>query len=80
MLAKLIFFISCNTVMLAMDLPKWKRISRRARILYLLLMLPIVYLGLIYAADLPWPNLDELIDFFLLTPSRRLAAWFRPPG
>lgn len=80
MIAKFIFFLCCNAAMLAVDLPKWRSISRRSRILYLSLMLPIVYLGLIYAADLPWPNLNKLIEFFLLAPSRRLDAWFRQSG
>ncbi|MCP3743949.1 MULTISPECIES: hypothetical protein [Paenibacillus] len=69
----------CNAAMLITDIPKWKRTNRRARILYLSLMLPIAYLGLLYITNLPWPNLDELIDFFLLAPAKRIVAWFRLP-
>jgi hypothetical protein len=55
------------------DVPKLKRTNRQERIVYGILVIPIIYLSLIYVMDLTWPTLDELVHFFFSKPAQQIV-------
>jgi len=79
MVGKCIFLFLLFAVMLGCDRSRWKRTSVRGRILYGVLLLPSMYLGILFAADLQWPNLNDLISYFLGEPAKRIVESVKLP-
>ncbi|GAA3405953.1 hypothetical protein ACFFNY_26000 [Paenibacillus hodogayensis] len=80
MSVKVAFLLLLVAVMLIHDLPRWGRTGRRDRLAYAALMLPMLYLGFLYVTDVPWPNLDEAIDYIFGEPARRLVESLKVPS
>ncbi|UKS28249.1 hypothetical protein LOZ80_04750 [Paenibacillus sp. HWE-109] len=80
MFAKIVFISLLFTPMLIYDLPKWKRGFHRDRLVYGAFILPILYLSIIYVADAPWPNLDELIRIFFSNPAKHIVELVELPS
>lgn len=55
------------------DIPKFKQVNRRERIVYGLMMIPIIYLSLVYLMDSAWPTLDELVHSIFSKPAHQLV-------
>jgi hypothetical protein len=55
------------------DVPKLKQTNRRERIVYGMLVIPTIYLSLIFVIDLAWPSLDELVHYFFLKPAQQIV-------
>ncbi|MDQ1005279.1 hypothetical protein QFZ28_005857 [Neobacillus niacini] len=79
MVEKIIVLVIVSLGILIYDVPKLKRTNRRERIVYGMLMIPIIYLSLIYLMDLGWPSLDELFHFFFLKPAQQIVEAIKIP-
>jgi hypothetical protein len=55
------------------NVPKLKQTNRRDRIVYGMLVIPTIYLSLIFVMDIAWPSLDELVHFFFLKPAQQIV-------
>lgn len=76
---KIIVLMIVSLGMLFNDVKKLKKSNRRERVVYGVLMIPIVYLSLIYVMDLAWPNLDELFHFFFSKPAHQIVEALKVP-
>jgi hypothetical protein len=70
---KIIFLVIVYMGVFIYDIPKLIKKRRQERIVYGMLMVPIIYLSIVFVIDLPWPTLDELINFFLLKPAQQIV-------
>ncbi len=70
---KILFLVIVYLGMLLHDIPKLKQKNRRERISYGMLMVPVMYLSLVYVMDLAWPTLDELVRFFVSKPAQQIV-------
>jgi hypothetical protein len=77
MLGKIICILLLSSAMLAHDIPKFKQASSRERVVYGVLLLPILYLGFIFIAAKHWPNLDTLFNL-LSGPAEHIVKWINP--
>ncbi|PEF61480.1 hypothetical protein CON35_25055 [Bacillus cereus] len=73
MFNKIFFLLILYLEMLLYDIPKLKQRNRRERISYGILIIPIIYLSLIYIMDLSWPTLDKLVHFFFFKPAQQIV-------
>lgn len=78
MLEKILVLVILYLGMLLYDVPKLKQKNRRERISYGMLMIPIMYLSLVYVMDLAWPTLDELVHFFFAKPAQQIVEAIKP--
>ncbi|MNI70207.1 hypothetical protein D3C73_1260070 [compost metagenome] len=77
MYGKLVCFLIIGAAMLITDIPKLKNASRRDRIVYGTMLVPLIYLGFLFVFSKSWPNLDTL--FNLLTgPAKQIVHWLNP--
>lgn len=74
MFEKILFLVIIYLGILLYDFPKLKQKNHRERISYGMLMLPIIYLSLVYVMDLSWPTLDELVHFFFSKPAQQIVT------
>ncbi|MGM7722770.1 hypothetical protein [Metabacillus sp. Hm71] len=79
MVEKTLLLIILSAGMLLYDFPKFKKTNRRERIVYVMLMIPVVYLSLVYVLRLPWPTLDELIHFIFAKPAQQIVDSIKAP-
>ncbi|MGM0874770.1 MAG: hypothetical protein ACQEWV_08215 [Bacillota bacterium] len=73
MIEKILFLLIVYVGFLGYDIPKLKQKKRRERIVYGILMIPIIYLSLVYVMELTWPTLDEFFNFFFLKPAQQIV-------
>ncbi|RBW67937.1 hypothetical protein [Bacillus taeanensis] len=73
MFEKVLFLVILYFGMLCYDLPKLKQKNRPERIVYAMLMVPLLYLSLIYVLDLAWPTPNKLVDFFFSKPAQKIV-------
>ncbi|MCU6793318.1 hypothetical protein OB236_14475 [Paenibacillus sp. WQ 127069] len=78
MLVRSICFLLLFGSVLLVDFSLWQRAAKRERLVYGFLMLPILYLGVMFAAGKFWPNLDELMDWLLAEPAERIVRFLKP--
>ncbi|RXZ81712.1 hypothetical protein EBB07_13740 [Paenibacillaceae bacterium] len=77
MYGKLFCVLLLAAAMLIRDIPNFKQASHRDRVVYGVMMVPLLYLAFLFVASKPWPNLDTL--FNLLTgPADRFVHWLNP--
>ncbi len=55
------------------DLRRIKHSSFRERIIYMMMMIPVLYLSLIFVMDLKWPNLDDLFHSIFANPAKQIV-------
>ncbi|MGP4038441.1 hypothetical protein ACTWP4_00820 [Gracilibacillus sp. D59] len=63
-------------VFIVMWLADFKRITHssfRDRIIYMMMMIPVLYLSLIFVMDLKWPNLNELFHSIFSNPAKQIV-------
>ncbi|MEK3983618.1 hypothetical protein MHB77_09515 [Paenibacillus sp. FSL K6-3166] len=77
MLVQIICVLILASAMLAHDIPKFSLASVRDRVVYGVLLLPVLYLGFIFIAAKPWPNLDSLFNQ-LTGPAEHIVHWINP--
>ena len=65
---KILILLVAYTAILVYDGLNLKHASSKVRFVYGILMIASLYLSLIYVLELRWPNLDELVNFFLKEP------------
>ncbi|MDQ0194182.1 hypothetical protein [Paenibacillus wynnii] len=70
MAGKIVYMFLIYAAVLAYDLPAWRRASKKGRLVYSLLLAFSAYLCIIYAADLVWPNVDQLFHLLFAEPSK----------
>ncbi|WP_168122850.1 hypothetical protein [Paenibacillus sp. HB172176] len=73
---RLLCLILLLILLLARDIRGFKKSARRERIVYAALWLPLLYLGLLFVAELPWPNLNTIFDLFA-KPASRIVQWLK---
>ncbi|KRF09883.1 hypothetical protein [Paenibacillus sp. Soil787] len=80
MIEKILILIVAYTAIFIHDGLTLKCASGKVRFAYGILIIASLYLCLIYVLELPWPNLDELIDFFLKDPAERIVKSVKRPS
>lgn len=80
MIEKILILIVAYTAIFIHDGLTLKHASGRVRFAYSILIIASLYLCLIYVLELSWPNLDELIDFFLKDPAERIVKSVKRPS
>lgn len=73
MLEKIFVLVIIYMGVLIYEFPNFKKTNRRERIVYGMLVIPTIYLSLIFVMDLSWPSLDELVHYFLLKPAQQIV-------
>ncbi|MFE5323354.1 hypothetical protein ACFQ88_32200 [Paenibacillus sp. NPDC056579] len=76
---KLLVMLLCYSAVLACEFPKLRKLRRHERMVYSILMLCSLYLVVIYVLDLPWPNLDEAVDYLFEQPGKRIVEAVKAP-
>jgi hypothetical protein len=74
---KIVCFLLVAAAMLIHDIPKVKNASKRDRIVYGAMLLPLLYLGFIFMANKSWPNLDTVFNLFT-GPAKQFIQWLHP--
>ncbi|MEK4461353.1 hypothetical protein [Paenibacillus sp. FSL E2-0190] len=77
MVGKIICVLLLASAMLAHDIPRFKQASIRDRVVYGVLLLPVLYLGFIFIAAKPWPNIDSIFNLFT-APAEHIVHWINP--
>lgn len=77
MYGKLVLFLLLAAAMLIHDVPRIKGTRRRERAVYLVMLAPVFYLGILFVWSKSWPNLDKLFNL-LLPPARQIVHWLDP--
>lgn len=80
MLEKCIFLLILYASLFVFELNKWKQYQKRERLAYLGIMILAGYLSIIYITELPWPNLNDLIDVVANTPVEQMMNYLRSPS
>ncbi|MDF2652575.1 MAG: hypothetical protein K0Q73_8380 [Paenibacillus sp.] len=80
MIEKILILLVAYTAIFAHDGLNLKQASSRVRSVYGILMIASLYLSLIYVLDLRWPNLDELVHFFLKDPAKKIVESIKVPS
>ncbi|MCU6708761.1 hypothetical protein M6D81_08520 [Paenibacillus sp. J5C_2022] len=73
---KLICILLLIAAVLVSDIPAYREAYRKERIVYGVLWVPLLYLNFLFITDLPWPNLDMLIDLFA-GPAAQFVHWLK---
>ncbi|REK76427.1 hypothetical protein [Paenibacillus paeoniae] len=77
MLGKLICVLLLSAGMLIYDIPRLKKSSSHDRIVYGIMMLPLLYLAFVFIAAKSWPNLDSIFNL-LSKPAEQIVHWLNP--
>ena len=77
MLEKCIVLLILYASLFVFELTKWKQYQKRERLSYLGIMIIAGYLSIIYITELPWPNLDDLINVVFKPPAEQLMNYLR---
>ncbi|MHA7966917.1 hypothetical protein ACX93W_22645 [Paenibacillus sp. CAU 1782] len=77
MLARAVILIALTAIMLLCDRSLLRSADKRSRIIYWLMLAPSVYLGAQFIADLPWPNLDELLRAAFRIPAEQITSYLK---
>ena len=77
---KILILIVVYTTIFVYDGLNLKHASSKVRFVYGMLMFASLYLSLIYVLELRWPNLDELVNFFLKEPAKRIVESVKLPS
>lgn len=80
MIEKILILLVAYTAIFAHDGLNLKQASSRVRSVYGILMIATLYPSLIYVLDLRWPNLDELVHFFLKDPAEKIVESIKVPS
>ena len=80
MIEKILILLVAYTAIFVYDGLNLKHASSRVRFVYGILMIASLYLSLIYVLELRWPNLDELVHFFLKDPAKRIVELVKLPS
>ncbi|MBP1989854.1 hypothetical protein [Paenibacillus eucommiae] len=77
MYGQLVCILILAAVMLICDFPKFSSACSRDRLVYGAMMVVILYLGFIFVAAKPWPNLDTIFNLFT-GPAKQIVQWLDP--
>ena len=77
---KILISLVAYTAIFVYDGLNLKHASSKVRFVYGILMIASLYLSLIYVLELRWPNLDELVNFFLKEPAKRIVESVKLPS
>jgi len=77
MYGKLTCVLILAIAMLIHDIPTYKTATKRERIIYAWMLVPIIYLTFLFVTSVPWPNLDTLMNLFQ-GPAGRFVHWLNP--
>ncbi|GIO13745.1 hypothetical protein J19TS2_33000 [Cohnella xylanilytica] len=77
MYGKMVCLLVLGAAMLLADGQALREAGRRERIVYGALAAPLLYLGLLFVTQWPWPNLDSLFDL-LAAPAKRIVGGLNP--
>lgn len=77
MYGKMVCLLVLGAAMLLADGQALREAGRRERIVYGALAAPLLYLGLLFVTQWPWPNLDALFDL-LAAPAKRIVGGLNP--
>jgi hypothetical protein len=77
MLARAFIFFSFTGIMLLCDRSLLRGADKRSRMVYWLMLVPSAYLGAQFVADLPWPNLDELLRAVFHIPAEQITTYLK---
>jgi hypothetical protein len=77
MIARAWLLIVMIALMLLSDLRGWRRAEWRAKLVYFIMFIPILYLSLIFITENPWPNLDELLRSLFSGGAERIVGYFK---
>ena len=80
MIEKILILLVAYTAIFAHDGLNLKQASSRVKSVYGILMIASLYPSLIYVLELSWPNLDELINFFLKKPAEKIVESIKIPS
>ncbi|MDQ0877368.1 hypothetical protein QFZ77_006027 [Paenibacillus sp. V4I3] len=80
MIEKILILLVAYTAIFAHDGLNLKQASSRERFVHSILMIASLYPSLIYVLDLRWPNLDELVHFFLKDPAEKIVESIKVPS
>ena len=77
MLGKLICILILAAAMLSYDIPRLKKSTKHDRMVYGILMLPMLYLSFLFITAKPWPNVDTIFNLFN-KPAQQIVHWLNP--
>jgi len=77
MLGKLICVLLLAAAMLIYDLPRLKKSSRHDRMIYGIMIVPLLYLAFLFISAKPWPNIDSIFNLFT-KPAQQIIHWLNP--
>ncbi|MFC3768951.1 hypothetical protein [Paenibacillus sp. GCM10012303] len=80
LLARLVFVLLFVAAIVGSGMRQWSSAERRDRIVYGSLMLPVLYLGIIFVTEARWPNIDTLFHSIFAGPAKRIVDLFQPGG
>ncbi|MGJ9385970.1 hypothetical protein [Salipaludibacillus sp. CF4.18] len=64
MVENILFLVLFSLIIFLYDFPKLKQTNRKDRLVYGIMILPILYLSLIFVLDLGWPTLNDLFHIY----------------
>ncbi|WP_028560426.1 hypothetical protein [Paenibacillus pinihumi] len=74
MIAKVSMLLAAIAIMLLSDKSALSKADKHARIIYAILMLPVLYLGILFVTEVRWPNLDELLRYLFSGPAQAIIS------
>ncbi|MBJ6361457.1 hypothetical protein ACFOQM_09190 [Paenibacillus sp. GCM10012307] len=74
MITRFTMLLVTIVLMFLSDKSDLSKSGRHARIIYAMLMLPVLYLGIVFVTELRWPNLDELLRYLFSGPVKVILA------
>lgn len=74
MLENLIVVIIIAVALVWADASNFARSERKSKVLYLLLLLPALYLSILFVMQLPWFNIGHLTKAIYGWPARQIVA------
>ncbi|WP_199614763.1 hypothetical protein [Paenibacillus alkalitolerans] len=79
MLQNILLLLMVYTAIFLHDGPKLRNSGGKEKIAYGLLIAYSLYMSVIFALELPWPNVDDLIHFVLEPPAKRIVETVKMP-
>ncbi|MDQ0900670.1 MULTISPECIES: hypothetical protein [unclassified Paenibacillus] len=80
MIEKILVVLVVYTAIFIHDGLNLKHASGKVRFVHGMLMIAALYPSLIYVLELRWPNLDELVHFFLKDPAKKIVETVKIPS
>jgi hypothetical protein len=78
-MTKIVILVIIYIVIFIHDIPKLKKRESRTIFAYAVIMIIAVYQSMIFAFDLPWPFLHDVVDALFGDPARRIVESLKVP-